>query len=374
MEAMTPPPELEQIPDGPPAKPGRKILGVALLVVGLAGIASTFGGWEDRPSSPTGPAQRPERPDSAAPPVGAAGSFELTHVLDVAPGTLVTLDLDRGDLVVRPSEDDRVHVRLELENGATVPGHGFRWRETRDAGRLNMEIRSPKEKSWFARLFGGEDSVEIEGETVPSRDARTRVERVFLDLPAGVGSELQTGAGDVDIQDIAGQLGLITGAGDVTVTDVASALKVVTGAGRVEVQGAQSDVAVTTGAGSIRVQDVRGRTELLSGAGDIELTGSPTSVSASTGAGGIEATLGALSGDSELETGLGPLRVTLLEGVSCSLEAQSGMGDSTLISGGEEHRSRKGNPLVRRIGDGGPQLKLMTSTGTVRVESFEPSS
>jgi hypothetical protein len=119
-----------------------------------------------------------------------------------------------------------------------------------------------------------------------------------ISLPADVTAEVETGAGDVEIEELTGSLDLETGAGDISGTGLTGGVFFAdTGAGDVSLSCATAPelVDVDSGAGDIdlRVPADTYRIETDSGVGDVVITGltldehADRVIKASTGAGDI---------------------------------------------------------------------------------------
>lgn len=105
-------------------------------------------------------------------------------------------------------------------------------------------------------------------------------------------SAVRCGAGDVAVRRVAGTLRVRGGAGDVTLDDVAAPVEVVTGSGSVTADRVAADLAVRCGSGDVTVRD-------------------------------------ATSGDLDLTTGAGSVRVGVHAGVDASVDLRSAAGSAS---------------------------------------------
>jgi len=126
-------------------------------------------------------------------------------------------------------------------------------------------------------------------------------------------------------------------------------LRVDTGAGNVEVEGVVGEIEAHTGAGNIEVEGGAGPVNLDSGAGEVAYTGSPEGGCVfSTGAGNVTLRMpAALDAEVELHTGIGTIELdgfdvagevsdTEVDGVigsgeRATIEARTGAGDVDLV-------------------------------------------
>lgn len=244
--------------------------------------------------------------------------------------------------------------------------------QARGGARLEAMLDSRREVTVNER--GG--AVEIEIGRIRGVTSFTRNEVVRLYLPADVEVRLESGSGDVSVQDIrleelridvgsgtieVGQtpaiMTLDTGSGDIEITDSDGAKDLSTGSGDITVSGSAGDVRAksasgsqsfdsirgnietSSGSGTIRLDDIEGILRISASSGDlrgdsIQLTGSSTFT---TGSGGISMSLrnayDALSFD--LDAGSGDIRVGDMRGAdrvvlgtgSIEIHARSGSGD-----------------------------------------------
>jgi DUF4097 and DUF4098 domain-containing protein YvlB len=216
-----------------------------------------------------------------------------------------------------------------------------------------------------------------------------------------------TGGGDVEITDIDGTINAITGGGDIRIYKAMKEVTVTTGGGDIEIESAegpvdvttgggdvsvsetQYDVKVQTGGGDITIQESRGNLNLRTGGGDIEISKSGGTVNVSTGGGDITLknlknscwlrTGGGdiygdnITGDTNIETGSGDI---ILNNLSGRLDAATGSGDvhveMALLN------DKKGFPIKIQSGNGDIQLAIpanMPASIQARVsEDYEISS
>jgi hypothetical protein len=162
-----------------------------------------------------------------------------------------------------------------------------------------------------------------------------------LRVPAGLALAINSGAGDIRLLTVSGEVAVNSGAGDIAVE-----------AGERRAQ----SLAVNSGAGDIRVDVAAVETQLSvsSGAGDIEARlgcGTPTKgLRVSSGAGDIELLAPTdLVGEFKLESGIGAVKFPQ----SWGLEFR-GKGRGRQRASGQ-------------VGVGGPQHQLSTGSGDVKV-------
>lgn len=165
------------------------------------------------------------------------------YTFDLAPSTRpvpsanrITLHNGRGDIQVRPSADEQVHI----------------------SGKVNVRAWGHNE----ARRISSRVSVELvrQGDAYELRPAGLNSDerRVALDLevrvPAKAAFVVRKETGDLEISDIAGEIIVDSRAGNVTIRN------------------SQSDVSIESRRGDIRVLDCKGTVKVAGKGGDVELS------------------------------------------------------------------------------------------------------
>jgi DUF4097 and DUF4098 domain-containing protein YvlB len=171
---------------------------------------------------------------------------------------------------------------------------------------------------------------------------KTRSVEMSIDLPSGsqVSGKVQvgdlsgtgrlgecrfkTGAGNVRLERT-GPLRVDTGAGDVTADGVAGNAEIHTGSGKVRGGEIEGSVVVKNSNGDIMIGAVTGDARVRTANGEISIDRAGAGVEAKTANGGIR--LGEVArGSVTLETAMGNLEVGIAEGTAAWLEVNTGFG------------------------------------------------
>ncbi len=169
-------------------------------------------------------------------------------------------------------------------------------------------------------------------------------------VPADYNVDFETGAGNIEIGDVGGEINGRTGAGNIFIGAVDGIVDITSGAGNIEVVGATSNVEVNTGAGNIELNEVTGF------------------VRANTGAGNITASINSQpESDSKLETGAGNVTVYLVKSAGVFVDARASMGSASCefplkIEGKWMTKSFEGE-----VNGGGPDLYMRSGVGNVTL-------
>ena len=259
----------------------------------------------------------------------------------VRSGGTFYLDADRGNVEIETTRDYLVEVEVERtvdvkdrdEAKKVLEGHELEFFQEGDDVRVRS--RFERDAGVWGRWRDG-DRVKL---------------RFVVRVPERYNVDFSNGAGNVEIDDLDGEVEGRTGAGNVVIGTVGGAVEISTGSGNVDVDGAKDRVEVNTGAGNVTLQNVQGEVRANTGAGNIvaRITKQPR-------------------GDSRLETGAGNVTVYLEEDISCTVDATASIGSAQT-----DFPLRTGGKWVRRsfegtINGGGPQIYLRAGVGNVSLK------
>ena len=205
------------------------------------------------------------------------------------------------------------------------------------------------------------DTAWIVAESRAGRD-RSCADDFVITVPQSLlSARIETGGGSVSASAIAGRVDLQSGGGNIHLDDIGGAVTAETGGGTIEVGSVQSDLTLQTGGGNIKIASAKGEIKAGSGAGSVVLlsglqgavleTGAGSirvdkcsgPVKATTGGGSVD--LGQIGGPAEIETGAGSIRLASAKG---RVQAQTGGGSIQL--------------------DGATSVKAETSAGGIVVK------
>ncbi len=268
----------------------------------------------------------------------------------VRQGAALAVDLGAEAVTIRTVSGTRARVRVE-GTGRDAADEFERRRFAALANNGGLTIRTdPPRRRWS--LFGG-------GRT----DARFSV---MIDVPRRFDASVDVGSGAVTVASLDGQVTVDTGSGAVRLGDVRGNVDVDTGSGGVSVGDVRGDVVVDTGSGGVRVEDVSGSLRVDTGSGGVSAGRVDGPVAIDTGSGGASVSVGGRHAV-EIDTGSGSATVAVprRSGWDVDLEGSSVTIDRALRFEGErERRQARGE-----IGGGGPDLKVRTGSGRIRIDA-----
>ena len=272
---------------------------------------------------------------------------DLTDIKDtvkksykVRPGGTLFLDIDHGNVEVDAHSGNEVRIEIERtvssddreEAKQVLERHALSMEERNNS--VYVESRYDRDdRIW--RMMGSRNKLRV---------------RVKVQVPREYNVDFQTGAGNIEIGDVAGQIHGVTGAGNIMIGAVEGRVDVSSGSGNVEIEGAIGRVEANTGAGNVRARDIRGEAEINTGAGNIEayITRQPEE-------------------ESHFHTGAGNVTVFLGSNVAVTVDAEASVGSASSdyplqIEGKWMKKSFRGE-----VNGGGPELELRASVGNVAL-------
>lgn len=244
--------------------------------------------------------------------VAASAQDTVSRTFDVRPEGTLEVDMDFGDLIIETSPDNEVRVVVERDLDEDLHeliiearGNGVVIESEYD----DQDRRGRRGRNW--------DNVRVE---------------VTVHVPKSWSVEFHTGAGNVEIDALDG------------------------------------NVIGRTGAGNVSVASVGGRTDLQTDAGNIDVDGAGGRVDIGTGAGNVTVTIvSALDKDSELRTGAGNVTAYLAEDLSLDVDARASVGSASCAFGLRERGQFLSQSCEGEINGGGAELSLSSGVGNVSV-------
>lgn len=275
---------------------------------------------------------------------------DLTDIKDtvkksykVRPGGTLFLEIDHGNVEVKSHSGNEVRIEIERtvssdnrdEAKQALERHDLTLEERSN----NVYIESRYDKNdGFWRMMSSKHKLDV---------------LVKVSIPREYNVDFQTGAGNFEAGDFAGQVHGVTGAGNITIGAVDGRVDVSSGSGNIDIEGVFGRLEANTGAGNVQARDVRGVAEINTGAGNIEayITRQPNE-------------------GSSFHTGAGNVTVYLGSGVGVTVDAEAAVGSassdySLSIEGKWMKKSFSGD-----VNGGGPELELRVGVGNVALKKM----
>ena len=210
-----------------------------------------------------------------------------------------------------------------------------------------------------------------------------------ISVPARSNARLKTGGGDIEVDDLVGEVRADTGGGGLTFARLNGSargetgggsvkaracegtLTLRTGGGGIEVTGGSGALDGTTGGGSITVREFQGPAHVRSGGGGLTIERVQGAVEASTGGGSISAVLPSEVADTvKLSTGGGGISVSVPATAAFDLDANTAGGrvasDLPVSVVGKVHEGRLQGP----VNGGGKAVELRSGGGSIHLKKL----
>lgn len=150
---------------------------------------------------------------------------------------------------------------------------------------------------------------------------------LIVRAPANSHVTARTGSSNISVTGPAGRLDLHTGSGEVNAEQAAGLATVQSGSGAVRLGPMLAGLRARTGTGDLEVTSVGGPSTLHTGSGDVWLGAVTGDVMARTGSGDLTVA-DATSGQIELQTGSGAIRVGIHAGTPAEVDLSSATGEA----------------------------------------------
>lgn len=248
-----------------------------------------------------------------------------------------------------------------------------------DVGRIEVETHDLDEVSVDAYASGGwfGRTMEFELES-DGADAELTGEgggffsggrvRVRVRVPKRYSLDADTSGGSIQIEALEGEVRARTSGGKIVVDGARGDVEVETSGGEIEISSVRGDVEARTSGGPIRLSDVQGEIDVRTSGGSIRLHEVTGPIQARTSGGSIDVRFSARP-EGELQTSGGGIHAQVPAGVGIDLEAETSGGRVTV----EENLTLAGRIESQRVeaelNGGGPDLRLKTSGGNVRIST-----
>jgi DUF4097 and DUF4098 domain-containing protein YvlB len=272
-------------------------------------------------------------------------------------------ELEVSALKHAANKEDLEEIKLDIEKTNNIVT--IQWRNPASTIKnrtLDITVKAPQ--GALLRLLTGNGPITIGG-FARGAEAKTGVGPIQVKAVAG-DLTLVTGNGPITVEGAAGAVNANTGVGAVSIHGSKGSRRVHTGNGPIQIDGAFGDVSARADLGRIVVQNAKGNLDLHTGNGAIQADAVEGVVAAESGLGSVDVT-GSLSGNSQIKTGNGKIRVAVPTESRLTVEASTGNGaietDFALPVTGTISRKALGS-----LGDGSAgSLRLSSGIGRIEI-------
>lgn len=200
---------------------------------------------------------------------GAEKTFDRTF--SVSPGGSLVVNADSASVEVAGNDTNQVTVRMSAR-GSTDDLAGVQLDAAQKGDEVVVTMKRQDKKSWFQwGSWNGESRIVV---TVP-KSHRVRV---------------QTGGGNVELTNTAGDATLKTSGGDIVAKNVNGNVEARTSGGGIRADSIRGDVDADTSGGDVRLMNIDGKIRGNTSGGNVHcsLVGPNRGISATTSGGSIE--------------------------------------------------------------------------------------
>jgi len=283
----------------------------------------------------------------------------LERKFDVEPGGLLTLDSDRGSVLIETNTNNKVMIEVILKA------------DTRDKDRAreifdNFEIEFDQDGK----------NVTIVAEFKKSRSFWGRKKDRFnvefsISVPEKYNLDIITGGGSIMVDDLEGDIDASTSGGSLNFRKTKGSVHGRTSGGSISLKKCEGLADVRTSGGSINIGHVKGDVDARTSGGSINVEEVIGVIDASTSGGSVTAHItGQPKDDCRLTTSGGSVNVYMDENVGVTVDAKTSAGyvdtDFPVTMKGKLKKS----VLRGDINGGGPELYLRTSGGNIYLNSI----
>ena len=283
------------------------------------------------------------------------GRAELRNVIEIPLSDVESLSMDYRSKNIRvyPSGEDAVVIKEYLYSD-------------RDEAKASLTFSGEKE----ALITGGGERPFVLFGFFPGEGERIEV---YIPDKSLKGLCVQTGSGNISSQMNAireqGSLLVSAGSGNVTWSGVqGKEIRIQTGSGNVRVEDLRGNITLHAGSGNITGENLEGTVNAEAGSGNVKLEKFRGGGKAQTKSGNVTVKLESLEEDLALRTGSGNARLELTQGQAFHFQAQTGSGGINTDFEKELSFNKKGNQARGDVGsDPRWTVDVRTGSGTVRV-------
>jgi len=279
----------------------------------------------------------------------AEAQFDRTLTVNGA----VNLDLTTGsgEVMVKTGGANQVMIRGRVTSSDW-------WGGNPEAAVRSVEANPP--------IVQTGNSIRI-GFNVPE-DARHHVAISYeITVPADTTLQVNTGSGEISVEEVRGSAKLHTGSGGIRARDLGKDSRLETGSGSIRADSVAAPMFASTGSGSIQADLTgSGDVEVHTGSGGVDVRGVNGGLRARTGSGHVNVA-GNVKGPWEVHAGSGGIRLALgsSSGFDLSVHTGSGSIHSELpitVQGTFGRHELRGS-----VRGGGPEVEVTTGSGDVEI-------
>ncbi|MFZ1291710.1 MAG: hypothetical protein WAR79_16560 [Melioribacteraceae bacterium] len=281
---------------------------------------------------------------------------------NVKSGGILYIETDKGSITVKSHESETINVvvyykaKTDDDEFAKKLFDNFNIQYDQNGSNLKIIAKYKGSKNWLNNIFSGNkwNKLDVKFE---------------ITVPTKYNTDLTTSGGGITVGDLNGYVKAETSGGGLTFGNITGDIDGNTSGGGITVGECDGNLNVHTSGGGINIEKCKGTVEAETSGGGITVNEVYGTINASTSGGSVFASiLEQPKKNCSLSTSGGGITVKLAENIGVNLDAKTSGGsvstDFPITMKGTMDRSK----LNGKINNGGPDLYLRSSGGSIHVE------
>lgn len=188
--------------------------------------------------------------------------------------------------------------------------------------------------------------------------------KVYVPAP-GIGVNLSTSGGNIQVENLHGEINGSTGGGSILVQHSQGKIKLATSGGSIKAQHCNGDLDLQTSGGSILIDALNGRGKVATGSGSVKATGIEGSFEAATSHGSIDVRMAKITDPVKLKTSDGSISLAIPANTGADLELE---GPRVNVPNLQDFSGRAGNTEIRgKLHGGGAVVQAKALRGRIKL-------
>jgi DUF4097 and DUF4098 domain-containing protein YvlB len=280
---------------------------------------------------------------------------DIKKSFKVSPGGLLNVDADLGSIEVRSGSVNEVNIEIRFDARSGSQRRIKELLEDFDADfqhsgsdvSVILEYRKGKMNFW--------DNI-----------GRYLQVRFFITVPKKYNVDLKTSGGSIQVDDLDGKVDSNTSGGSLEFGAILGSVHGRTSGGSIKLERCDGEVDVRTSGGSISIGEVKGTVLAHTSGGGIHVEEVMGTINASTSGGSVTARISKQpEKDCSLKTSGGSITVYMTKNINVLVDASTSGGHVTTDFPVTVKGEIRKNSLRAKINEGGPELYLRTSGGSI---------
>jgi DUF4097 and DUF4098 domain-containing protein YvlB len=292
------------------------------------------------------------------------GSTEKTEkkTFTVKVGGQLEIETERGSISINTHSSETVNVEVQFkaktndEELAEKLFEAFIIDYNHNGSDLSIKAKYKGSRSWLSNLLGG------------SKWNKLNVKFVIT-VPEKYNVDLNTSGGGISVGDLEGLVNANTSGGGLTFGNITGNINGETSGGGITVGECSGNIDISTSGGGIKIEKCEGKVDAHTSGGGITVHEVYGAIDASTSGGSVFASiLEQPKEDCSLSTSGGGITVKLAKNTNVYLDAKTSGGSVSSDFPISFKGKVKSSQLKGELNDGGPQLYLRSSGGSIKVQ------